>query len=396
MKTADRQDVLDAATGIAGDAGVVNPRVRARQRRGAALLITLIAIAMLAVLSTGALLGSMQEYRAGRNSLVEQRALAVAEYGLNQQLSNWSAARNAMSVGQIDSLRVGIASGDTARVSLLRLTSDLFSVTAVGRASVGSGTLEAQRETNLIVRIAYPSIPAGAAITSYGPLEIKGSSEVTGVNTTPPLWTDCAKFGTRDTFAVAYNPAYVPDIQKAQQQVNGKYADPKLGDPNNFVVFGDETFTSLAAKANVIANGSSPFPSGTSSTCNYSNSNWGEPDRLPGAVLGCKDYFPIIYSPGDLSINGGRGQGILLVNGNLKVNGGFQFYGIIVVMNDIDKANGGFELYGTLLLRDSNSSDESTINGNASFKYSRCSVANAMRGSSSPVRAKLRSWAPVF
>ena len=376
---------------------IVSARVRARQRRGAALLITLIAISLLAVLSTGAILGSMQEYRAGRNSLVEQRALAIAEYGLNQQLSNWTAARNAMAVGAIDSMNVGIATGDTARVALTRLTNDLFSVVSVGRASVGNGTLEAQRQSNLIVRISFPTRTPGAAIEAHGNISIKGSADVTGINTPPPLWTNCAQFGTRDTFAVAYNPSNTATIQKPQQQVNGKYADPRLADPNSFVVFGDETFASLAAKANItLSSGVSPSPSGTATTCNYSNTNWGEPKRLIGAVLGCKDYFPIIYSTGDLHLTGGRGQGILLVNGDLQVNGGFEFYGLIVVMDDIDKANGGFQLFGSLLLRNSNPSDDADINGNASFKYSRCAVGNAMRGSSAPVRAKLRSWSPVY
>ena len=37
-----------------------------RPRRGAALLVTLIVMIALALLSTGSILGSMQEYRAGR------------------------------------------------------------------------------------------------------------------------------------------------------------------------------------------------------------------------------------------------------------------------------------------------------------------------------------------
>ena len=66
------------------DHDLVTPRSRqtARVRRGMAVLLTLIAIILLAVLSTGAVMGSMQEFRAGRNSMVEQRAFAVAEFVL--------------------------------------------------------------------------------------------------------------------------------------------------------------------------------------------------------------------------------------------------------------------------------------------------------------------------
>jgi hypothetical protein len=41
---------------------------------------------------------SNQEYKGTRNALVEQRGFAIAEYGLNSEISNWDRFRNKPSV----------------------------------------------------------------------------------------------------------------------------------------------------------------------------------------------------------------------------------------------------------------------------------------------------------
>ena len=59
------------------------------------------------------------------------------------------------------------------------------------------------------------------------------------------------------------------------------------------------------------------------------DSNWGDPLNK---LSPCFNYFPIIYHQGDLSISGnGYGQGILLVEGNLTVQGRIDFYGPVIV-----------------------------------------------------------------
>ena len=151
----------------------VAPRTPAL-RRGAALLVALIAVVVLALLSSGAIIGSMQEFRAGRNSMAEQRAFAVAEFGLNREVANWDRSRNlpppaGRAIGAVDSSPVYVAQSDSARVYITRLTMNTFWVVSVGRASIGNGQLEAQRQTQLLVRLAYPSIsPGGTIVTVSG------------------------------------------------------------------------------------------------------------------------------------------------------------------------------------------------------------------------------------
>jgi hypothetical protein len=376
-----------------------------RVRRGTALVLTLIAVVVLAALSTGAMLGSMQEFRGGRNSLVEQRAFAVAEFGLNQEISAWKKSRNlpppvGMAYGAIDSTSVFVAQGDTARVKVTRLNENTFWVVSIGRANIGNSQLESQRQTHMLVRIAYPTINPGGAIVTAGDVDVKGSAEIHGENTNPAGWTQCANITGRDTFAISYGPGRDVDIQKPEMVTGGTHADPLAADSNTYVRFGTESWQSLVAGADATIPGGnySPEPTGTATTCDYGvANNWGEPRRGVGAVLGCKDFFPIIYSSSSLHLSQGRGQGILLVNGDVQLNGNFEWYGLIIARDDIIKGNGTFDMWGSIMSRNATVNDNgNSIIGNSTFNWSKCAVESALRGSAILTRTRERSWVQLY
>src|SRR5690606_26288372 len=131
-------------------------------------------------------------------------------------------------------------------------------------------------------------------------------------------------------------------------------------------------------------------PTGTATSCTYSDFNWGEPDR-PG-VEGCYGYFPIIYASRTIKLNGpGRGQGILLVNGDLEINGNLDFYGIVVVRDDIPKGNGTATIYGAVFAADVDLGPQSVwMAGNKDVFYSSCAIQSALRGSAILVRVGQR------
>ena len=388
------------------DHDVVTPHSRrtGRVRRGMAVLLTLIAIILLAVLSTGAVIGSMQEFRAGRNSMVEQRAFAVAEFGLNREIANWDRSRNlpppvGRAVGVTDSSPVYVAQGDSARVFITRLTPNTFWVVSIGRASIGNGQLESQRQTHVFVRLAYPSISPGGAIVTAGNIVVQGSADITGKNTDPTGWTQCPSIAGRDTFAISYAPNMTATIQKPQQVIGGVVKDAAAADSNTYVRYGTESWNTLAANADVTINGGtfSPSPNGTATTCNYGDqANWGEPSRAAGYIAGCKDYFPIIYSKGSLALSKGSGQGVLLVDGDIRINGNFQWYGLIIARDDINKGNGTTNIWGSVMSRNSDVTDDNSITGNSSFSWSKCAVESALRGSAILTRTKQRSWVQMY
>ncbi len=385
--------------------GRVATPVTRRPRRGSALLITLIVVVVLAVLSTGAVLSAMQDFRAGRNALVEQRAFAVAEFGLNQEISRWDRARNlpppkGMAIGAIDSTNVFVAQGDTARVRVQRLTETTFWVVSVGRANIGNDALEAQRQTHMVVRIAYPTINPGGAIVTAGNLTVKGSAAITGTNTNPAGWTQCANIAGRDTFAITYAPGKALSIQKPDAVTGGTYADPAASDSNTYVRYGTESWNSLVANADITIPGGTfgPEPTALGGACDLSKANnWGEPLRSgTGYVPSCIDYFPIIYASSSLRLTKGRGQGILLVNGDINLAGNFQWFGLIIARDDITKGNGTFDMWGSIMSRNASVVDGSDIVGNSSFNWSKCAVESALRGSAILTRTKERSWVQLY
>lgn len=375
------------------------------ERRGIALVTALFGVVVLAVMMSGMYFTSNQEYSGTRNALIEQRGFAVAEYGLNSEVSNWDRSRNLLTnfpIGSIDSNQVYIASGDTAWVKVSRLTDNTFWVVSEGRANIGSAKLEARRQTSAYVRIAYPTINPKGAITAAGDVKMQGSALVDGDDSNPAGWTNCSAPGATvpavtvpPTKTVTYNASNVGSTPAVSY-------DAAAADSNTYVRYGSESWNTLTSNADITlaggVMGSDILPVGTATTCTKSNTNWGEPFRVAGSIVGCYGYFPIIYSQTSLHLNGdGYGQGILLVNGDFEINGKFEFYGIIIVRDDLLKSNGTAKIQGAVFAANMTLTDPlSWMTGNQDVFYSNCAVQSALSGSAILVRVTQRHWAQIF
>lgn len=374
------------------------------QRRGVALITALFGVVVLAVMMSGMYFTSNQEYRGTRNALVEQRAFAVAEFGLNSEISSWDRARNqvqAFGIGAIDDNQVYVAESDTAWVKVTRLTDNSFWVVSDGWASMGVDALESRRQTSAFVRIAYPTINPKGAITAAGNVNLQGSSLVDGDDMNPAGWTNCPAPGATIPAVTVPPGATVNSGPHNLASTPGVAYDPAAADSNTYVRYGSESWNSLTANADITIPGGNYNadlePIGTATTCNKSlSTNWGEPYR-PG-VIGCHGYFPIIYVNGDLHLNGdGRGQGILLVNGDLEINGLLDFYGIVIVRDDFSKSNGTAKVNGAIFAANLTLADPlSWLTGNQTVLYSKCAVESALAGSAILIRVTQRHWAQIF
>jgi hypothetical protein len=378
--------------------------VSTEDRRGVALITALFGVVVLAVMMSGMYFTSNQEYRGTRNALVEQRAFAVAEFGLNSEISNWDRARNqvqSFAVGRIDSNQVYVANGDTAWVKVTRLTDNSFWVVSDGQASIGTISMESRRQTSAFVRIAYPTIEPKGAITAAGNVRLQGAATVNGDDVNPAGWTNCGAL-VPTVPAVTVPPAGTVTTGPSNITSSPAIAhDSAAADSNTYVRYGSESWNSLTANADIkLAGGvynSNILPVGTASTCDKSGDfNWGEPNR-PG-IIGCYGYFPIIYASGSLHLNGnGRGQGILLVNGDLEINGLLEFTGIVIVRDDILKSNGTADIRGAVFAANMTAGDPlSWMTGDQDVQYSNCAVQSALQGSAILVRVLQRHWAQVF
>jgi hypothetical protein len=375
------------------------PKFLKQNREGMALAMAMFAIVVIGALIAGAFFASTQDFRVGRNSLVAQRAFSAAEYGLNKTMAEWDTKNNlGIVTGGDKSMNYAFADGGAAEVRITRVNDYTYWIVSEGNAGA-STPVETHRRTSSVLRLAYPAVKVGGALTLAGGGSIKGSTQIRGNNVNPPGW-DCANYPGRDTTAVAYAPGETVTIQKASNAIGfpQSYADPNAGNDGTYVKYGDESWTTLTQQADVVLTGDiDPMPVGDATTCTRSQSNWGEPLRGLGAVNGCESYFPIIWAQQSLHINQGRGQGILLVDGDFMVNGQFEWAGLIIVKDDFDKGNGNPNITGAVMARNANLNDGGSLfQGNSTFQYSKCALESALRGSARLVPAKQRGWAELW
>jgi Tfp pilus assembly protein PilX len=371
-------------------------------REGMALAMAMFAIVVIGALIAGAFFASTQDFRIGRNSLIAQRAFTAAEFGLNKTMSGWDQTLNIkFAVGKDTTFSYNVGDGSTSTVRATRINDYTYWFVSEGTAGVGTSQ-EVKRRTSMVMRLAYPAVKYGGALTLAGGGTIKGSSQVYGTNANPAGW-DCANYPGRDTTAVAYGPNSTLTVQKSSNAIGtpATYADPNAGTDGTYVKYGDESWTTLVNNADIKLNGDpgTVLPAlNANGTCNTSlTTNWGEPLRGTGAVTACQTYMPIIYVSTDVHLNQGRGQGVLLVDGSLYVNGSFDWYGLIIVRDQFTKANGSANIVGAAMARNASiSATTNDILGNVTFQYSKCAVEMALRGSARLVPARQRAWAEMW
>ena len=138
-----------------------------------------------------------------------------------------------------------------------------------------------------------------------------------------------------------------------------------------------------------------PQVSGSPPQCLISDTlNWGEPSHS-GPYAACAYHYPVIHSPGSLSLTGGRGQGTLLVDGDLELGGGFEFTGLVIVLGTVRNGPGGGTILGSVLARRIALSSTLPLSPLV-IRYSACVLPFSNRGSSQAIPLPHRSWAQSF
>ena len=380
---------------------------RSRPREGFALPVALGSMVVIGMILAGVFFAATQENRVGRNTVNQERAFRAAEFGVNNTYGSWSnGTMNALAVGGVATIvHDSSARGwiDTVRVT--RLNNNSYWV--VSTAYSGSGLTQARHRTTSAIRIGFPQINFLAALTVHGQIRIGGSSLTTGVDTPPPGWA-CPPSGatqpgiaTDDSTAINFsgcnNLTCVVGNPKVLQ-------NPAVADTNTFFTYGpDANWATLTGAANLSFSGSWTLngvaPSYTAGgDCNTAvMTNWGDPNRATPAGK-CEGYFPIIYFAGSgttVHITGGTGQGILLIDGDLIVDGGFQWFGPVIARGHVTTQGTGGHFNGGVMAADVDL-EQNTVLGNAIIDYSKCAIDAALVGAGIPKRLKQRSWADMF
>jgi hypothetical protein len=343
------------------------------------------------------------------------RALYAADAGAVLSLATWNYA----SIGVLtpgDSVDLGwdtLPDGASYRTVVQRVddgtpgTKWLFRVRTTGRPAFST---TARRDVVTMVQAGMGGdISCDGALKVQGRFEVSGRRrndpprpEVNGIDLTPGGWAgQCTSPTVSITGAV---PERRRDIRILRNgDVDGFPAiqeDRTISDAS-FSNLGGYSYAQLAAMADITYTGNRTFgssigPSQSGGVCNTaSTTNWGEPLN-PASP--CWDHLPIIHFTGSLTITGtGRGQGILLVDGNLVIRGDFDFYGVIVVLGRSEFRGRGAIMTGGILIRNgAGGRSTSNVQNGSQLQYSSCAVERATSSLSSVSRLPGRNWFEIF
>jgi hypothetical protein len=375
-------------------------KIDRNERRGIALALAMIGIVVIGALIAGGFFMSMQEYRAGRNSLPQARSLSAAEYGQNETLRLWpTLGASSMAVGQTSAAYVYTTpSNGRANVRLSRLQQYLYSIVADGGAGNAVAGSDARKRTGLLVRLQVPVINMLGALTTRGSAKLGGSSFTDGNDYVPPGMTCGAAEPAKPGLVIPDEDMVTFSGCPGQSCLAGNpkiEEDPAAGEDDTYFDYGDVGWDELVANATInMPPGPWPGigPIAVGAVCSTGViTNWGDPE-FGGP---CKSYFPVIYAPNGLQITGGFGQGILLVNGDLTVSGGARFYGPVIVKGYLRTEGTGGHFNGGVLAANVEL-DETSLLGNATVRFSSCAIANALMGSALPKRVTQRAWADLY
>ncbi len=374
-------------------------------RRGFALPAALIALVIIALFVAGSTFFAMQEARAARNAVTEVGALEAAEYGAVATLRDWNATWNVTVPAGVTAAPAThvLAGGATASVRITRLTPTTFWTVSEGTAGGASPGTEARRRVSAYYRLDVLDPVVGAALTVRDSVEVRGSGLVTGIDTTPgaprPMPTECLGAGPAAAGIAAPDTTRICDGTCAAGGTHvaglpSRLEEPFASDPLRYAMGGAGLWAALAQRAAVVLPPNAtitPGPAAGGPGCLASvPTNWGD----PAAGTPCADYLPVIRALGDLTLNGGSGQGVLLVDGDLRLAGGASFTGVVVAGDDIVTLAGGGTIIGAAFAGDriGGSGDHTRIDDGGAVRYSSCAVGRALLGTALPRRVRQRWW----
>jgi hypothetical protein len=264
------------------------------------------------------------------------RLSAVADSALYAALAAWQPAdRIRQPVGATILLATSSAPDVRTRVFITRTTRRLFAVVAEASQLLDGSA----RRVSLLVRLPLTSMAPRAALVSAVDVTIGAQARIV-------VDTAC---GDTATAAVLLAPSVALTIDSTViGSAPGAARSAAAADSATYLRFGNAWWTDLAAAADVrLAAGAhvTPMPVTSASSCVRGESNWGDPGV---STSPCSARMPIVYAAGDLTIDGGLGQGALLVDGHLLIAGPFTFSGQIVARGGIEMIADNIAISGSV------------------------------------------------
>lgn len=373
------------------------PACVAHHEHGFVLPAAIMALVVISALVAGALVISSEELRAGRTDLAAQRAFAAAELALERTIATWDVQLNVSArVGETRTLAVvGDSRGDTTVVTAMRTHERTFWITSRGTSHADGRPIPARATIGASTRLIVPVVPVQAALTVSGAATIDGGT-VDGRDATSGAGTGVCPWSAADIAGII-----APDSSRVCGADCATGAPPGVTGAPPVAVGGGLTSDSAAmsrAWASAAERATATLPGGdldvrpvvAGGRCVRADPlNWGDPSGA-GA---CVDHFPVIRITGNATlVAGSAGQGILLVDGSLRVASGARFDGIVLARNDVVVDGADAVITGLAIALDADGVDGSVVRSGGTIRFASCIARRALLGAARLTRTPERWW----
>ncbi|MGH7674493.1 MAG: pilus assembly PilX family protein [Gemmatimonadales bacterium] len=315
-------------------------RIESRREGGFAMLVAIFALLIMSTVAVAALIGSDDERRSSRAVRAANVSFYGAEAGLHKVWAD-SAFMDSLNTGKFTVAPGGsrglgwrtMPNGVQYNVTLRRYDNGgqaIYGLVAEGRGAKG---LAGQQ----LVTFLMTSIPGAggyrlgaccqAAATIRGDVYLEGytpNTKLQGNDGNPPIWDTngrCTGVPLQNKPGVLMKDTLqYSSSSNSSLVVNGnpKKAQDATIDSTTFLQYGSLTFNQLKAMANIVIDASGGdithallATTNTNGTCKTTDIwNWGS----SSPAHACYNYFPIVLIKGEVTISGGYGQGLVIMD----------------------------------------------------------------------------------
>lgn len=357
---------------------------------GFVLPVVLFCLLVMTALAHGTYLLARHQAAASDAAGLTIRARLAAESGVRMAASvlardsarlRWPAVGDSLEVAPVPA-----GPGATTRGLVVRLGPEWIWVE--GRGAAGGAGRRARRR---VVRLYWTLDPTtrvvrtAAVVEHGGALEVDGAGSLTrsGRIDPPSDWPEEHCDGLREE--LDRRSDFIGWAARASlvEPVGGGSRLPFLG-------LADGAALHRAADLRVLSESVTPGPPSDPTLCDGADPpGWGAPSDPSGP---CGDHRPLVVREGALALEGGEGQGILAVAGDLELREGARFTGVVLVGGSL-RVGAGALLEGAVRVRESVS-----VEAGGRIVGSPCAVHRALerrprwRG---PVLPPAAPWMPL-
>lgn len=372
---------------------IVRRRTLSRRSRGVALVAVLYFLVLAALTSIAVVFGTRAAVRRSTDTRSDASLIAAGDLAVHGALSEWNGAEHErQALGSTLEYSLRPANGIAGTLRITRLGLRIFSLVADVRSGAGSPA----RRIALLVRV--PDTEARIVPPLMSAVDVTIGDGVHVATDTGTCGDSAAALTVAPGVNVTFDPAIAMDQQPAVR------VDSSIADSSAYLAPNGWSWNDLVQRADVrlapdaVVN---PAPIVEAGACRADPANWGEPRDTTSL---CRDRSPVVYAAGDLTIGGGAGQGVLLVDGRLTITGPFTYSGQIVVRRGMETNADAISISGSVHAWRAASESTHThasridvmLTHGTSLRGSRCDAAHGMTSLLQPRAVRAHGWTELF